>query len=254
MPQFSFGSGILVGVPLTDADGTAIANPTPRKFGTLQDVNVDFTRSIKELFGQKQFAVAIGAGTCKVTGKSKFARLNGGLVNDIFFGQSLSTATVPNLQDEESGTIPGTPYQITISPPNSGTFVRDLGVVYSATGIVLTRVASSPNTGEYSVSGAGVYTFAAADTTLGVKISYVYSETAGRKIVIANKQLGYVPTFRAELSAPYKGKKLTLALHSCVATKLSFATKLEDFMVPDFDFVAQADDADQIGTLAFSDL
>lgn len=254
MPQYSFGSGILYGVPLTDAAGAAVANPTPIKFGTLQDVNVDFTRSVKELFGQKQFAVAIGAGTCKITAKAKFAKLNGLLLNNIFFGQTLSSSAVPNVQTDESNTIPGTPYQITVAPPNSGVFVRDLGVVYAATGIPLTAVAASPSTGQYSVSAGGQYTFAAADTTLGVLISYEYTESAGRKIVIANQQLGYVPTFRAELSAPYKSKKLVLALHSCVATKLSFATKLEDFMVPDLDMVAQADDADNVATLSLSDL
>lgn len=254
MPQYSFGSGDLYGVPLVDADGAAIANPTPIKFGTLQDVGVDFTRSIKELFGQKQFAVAIGAGTCKISGKSKFAKINGLLLNNIFFGQTLSASAVPNVMNDSAQTIPGTPYQITVAPPNSGVFTRDLGVVYSATGIPLTAVASSPTTGQYSVSAAGLYTFAAADTTLGVLISYEYTESAGRKIVIANKQLGYVPTFRAELSAPYKGKKLVLALHSCVATKLAFATKQEDFMMPDLDFVAQADDADNVATLSVSDL
>ena len=35
------------------------------------------------------------------------------------------------------------------------------------------EVASGPTTGQYSVS-AGVYTFAAADTLLGVLISYTY--------------------------------------------------------------------------------
>ncbi|MFH4180992.1 hypothetical protein WDA55_23325, partial [Acinetobacter baumannii] len=53
----------------------------------------------------------------------------------------------------------------TVTPvvPNSGTFVKDLGVT-DAIAIPLKRVASAPATGQYSVDAAtGAYTFAAAD-------------------------------------------------------------------------------------------
>lgn len=47
----------------------------------------------------------------------------------------------------------------------------DQGVVYVATGAALTKVGSSPSTGEYAFSD-GVYTFAAADAGLEVTMSY----------------------------------------------------------------------------------
>ena len=49
----------------------------------------------------------------------------------------------------------------------------DLGVVSVATGLAMTKVAESPASGQYSVSG-GLYQFAAADAGLSVSISYGY--------------------------------------------------------------------------------
>ena len=50
------------------------------------------------------------------------------------------------------------------------------GVVYSATLKKLARVGSNPSAGHYSVDTTnGVYTFASADSGLGVLISYLYA-------------------------------------------------------------------------------
>ena len=73
----------------------------------------------------------------------------------------------------EAQTIPATPYQITPTQPY-GNWAQDDGVTY-ANGTALTKVAMSPTAGQYSVSSTGVYTFAAADTTAAVLISYSYT-------------------------------------------------------------------------------
>jgi hypothetical protein len=91
-----------------------------------------------------------------------------------------------------STTIPTSPYQIT---PAGSVFVADVGVtkdasydvIYDDYGdddyglhkhkigtqkIVFNRVASSPAAGEYSVSGAGLYTFNAADAGTNIIITF----------------------------------------------------------------------------------
>ena len=69
MPQHSFGSGFLYGIP-------SGANPTPQLFGTLQEVMLDVSYSTKKLHGQLQFPVAIGRGMASMTGKAKAASIS----------------------------------------------------------------------------------------------------------------------------------------------------------------------------------
>src|SRR5271155_4476510 len=145
--------------------GNEAANPTPLALGILQDGAFDVSWELKELYGQFQFPVDVATGKGKVTGTAKFASVTGKTVSDIFFGQGVTTpANLPVYL--EAHTIPTTPFQVTIAPP-SGTFLADLGAIYTATGVPLIKVASGPITGQYSVNiSTGVYTFAAADTGL----------------------------------------------------------------------------------------
>lgn len=254
MSQFLFGSGILWGTPLTDANSNAIANPSPVQFGTLQDCSIDMSFDTKMLYGQNQFPVAVGRGKGKMSGKAKIAQVNGMLYNSIFFGQTLSAGTlVSDVYDTTGAAIPATPYTITVTPPGSGAWSRDLGVK-NANGVPMTCVAGTPTTGQYAVT-AGAYLFAAADTGLTVYISYQYTATSAgaKKLVIANLPMGYAPTFKTDLLLPYQGKSLVLTLGSCVGSKLSMATKQDDFAIPEFDFDAFADSNGNIGTLAWSE-
>jgi hypothetical protein len=127
--------------------------------------------------------------------------------------------------------------------------------VRNSSGLPMTRVASAPTTGQYSVA-AGVYIFAAADVGNIVYINYQYTatSTAAKKISLTNVVMGAAPTFRADLSVPYGGKVLTLTLLNCMSTKMQLATKLDDFLIPDFDFEAFADASGiNIGTIALSE-
>jgi hypothetical protein len=254
MPQYSFGSGVLWGTQLSDAAGAVIANPTPVKFGVLQEASLDISFESKMLYGQSQFPVAVGRGKGKVTGKAKAAQINGALWNSIVFGQTLAAGIVSAV-DNSSNVIPSTPYQITVAPPNSGTFQNDLGVIDGTTGIPYTRVAALPATGQYSVSAGGQYTFAAADTAKTVLISYSYTATSAsaKKSTISNQLMGYAPTFRADLYVPYQAKSLIVTMNKCIASKLAMATKQEDFIVPEFDWEAFADDAGNILSYATSE-
>jgi hypothetical protein len=234
--QFSFGSGSLWGID-------SGANPTPGKFGILQDCGVDFAFSNKALTGSYQMPVAVARGTAKISWKAKFAQFSGRVFNSLFFGQTKATGSVLVAEDE-SGTI--TTNIVTVA--NSATWVDDLGVRYSATGLQFTRVASAPAVGQYSVA-AGVYTFNAGENAVVVKIDYTYSAAAtGEKITIANVLLGVAPTFKSVFTQIYGGLRETLVLNANVAGKMGKASKTEDFAMPEFDADCFADAGNNIGT------
>jgi hypothetical protein len=73
----------------------------------------------------------------------------------------------------EAATVPGTPYQVTAGQP-FGRFLSSVSVTRQSDGTALTKVASGPTAGQYSVDANGLYTFAAADTGLAVYLSYAY--------------------------------------------------------------------------------
>lgn len=260
--QNLFGSGFLYGVPTADATGAAIANPSPVQFGVLQDVSVDFSFDNKQLHGQNQFPVAVGRGKGKITIKSKFAQIHGALFNSVFFGGTLSSGIISVRNDTAGKVIPTTPFTLTagatdnattILIPNSGTWVRDLGVINDQ-GVPLTRVASAPAAGQYTVA-AGVYVFNTADAGKLVFINFEYTatSTSAKSSVIQNQPMGYAPTFMAVLNQPYNGKTLHLRFNQCISSKLSLASKNDDFTIPELDFDAFADASGQVLTYALSD-
>jgi hypothetical protein len=131
--------------------------------------------------------------------------------------------------------------------------IADLGVSYAATGLALTKVASSPAAGQYSFSGTA-YTFAAADAGAAVLLAYTYTASStGNRTALANAVMGSGPTFQAVFSETFNGKAATLQLNACVATKLSFATKNDNFTIPELDFSAYGDSSQNIGTLSFAE-
>ncbi|BCA57684.1 hypothetical protein [Sphingomonas sp. HMP6] len=253
MAQYGFGSGNLWGSPTTDAYGTALATSTPILFGVLQEASIEVSFDLKELYGQNQFPVAVGRGKGKISGKAKFAQMNGLLINSLFFGQTLTTGILSDVYDTTGAVIPSTPFTITPTIPGSGTFAVDLGV-RDANGIPMRRVVSGPTTGQYSLA-AGAYTFATADATKVVYISYQYTATStvAQKSSVINLPMGYAPTFRCDFYSPFNGKSLTITLPACISSKMMFATKLDDFVVPEFDFSGFADAAGNIITYALSE-
>lgn len=242
--QYSFGSGVLYGRKIP-ASGVA----TPVRFGALQGVTIDISFTTKELFGQKQFPLAIGRGTGKITGKAQFGQFNAQAFNDLFFGEASDPATGQTLtKNAEAQTITANIVTVT----NNATYQRDLGVVLASDGSVFTRVSAGPVGQQYTCNeSTGVYTFNNTQNGLAVKVSYQYLDAAnGKTITITNQDLGSAPTFMAVLTETFNGKAVNLKLNSCLSSKLTMATKLEDFTIPDFDFAAFADATDTIGTLS----
>ena len=252
--MYLFGAGLMWGTPLQDATGAAIANPTPLLFGTLQDIELDIKRELKPLYGQNQFPVKVAAGKGSITGKAKTANIFGRMLETIVFGQAGSAGITGAYSDTTGAAIPGTPYQITPTPPSSGTWAADLGVIDSTTGLPLTRVASAPATGQYSVS-AGVYTFASADTGKTVYINYRYTATSttARKGSVMNLPMGQVPTFRCDMYMPYDGKMWVVTATNAITDGLKLGAKNDDFTVPEFSFQCFADAAGKVLDWALSE-
>lgn len=247
MTQFAFGSGSVWGV-------NNVANPTPARFGVTQEISVDFTASTKALFGQNNLPVTVAKGSLQTKGKITFGQFNGRVINELFFGATAS-AGQSLVIDSESATIPGsTAYTVTAA--NGATFQTDLGVTYAATGLPFTRVASATVAGTYSVNTTtGVYTFVVGDASAAIKLSYTYTTASGgQTFLISQQAMGSANTFKTVASLPYAGQKATFTLNACVSSKLSFATKLEDFTKPEFDFECFADASGNLGTIAVAEL
>jgi hypothetical protein len=245
-----FGAGNLYGID------RSVLLPTPVKFGILQEVAVEIALTKKELHGQKVFADAVGVSEGKVTCKAKLAKLSADLMGRLFFGATPVTGQLVPVV-EEQGTIPATPGPYTITVANGATFYRNLGVIFgkndaATDGVPLTRVASSPATGEYSlVDATGVFTFAAADQAKKVKFDYLYtSALVGKTVTIVNPEAGTSPSFTAILTGNFGGETVVLILNKCISDKLTLPTKRGDFTIQEMDFSAQADDDDELGLLS----
>lgn len=240
--QIGFAAGTLIATPI-GASGVI----TPVKFGILQDVQFDMSADLKELYGQKRYAIALAPGKTKIEIKAKFAKMSGALFNSLYFGAT-SAATQTLFQDSEADTVPAaTTYTVTVA--NAAKFLADQGVFYQATGQQLTQVSTVTASGQYSVNTAtGVYTFYSGDASAPVYISYTYSSTGGIQIPITNVAMGTGPSFSIMLSQAFDGRQGNIVLYQCQASKLSIPTKQDDFTIYELDFMVAANAAGNIGS------
>lgn len=250
MAIYTFGSGTLWGVR------SDVANSSPVKFGALQDVSLEFSATNKSLYGQYQFPLAVARSTGKISGKAKFGQIQGAIFSDLYFGVALQPGQTTTANGEAAVVPASAPFTVAVA--NAATFATDLGVIAATTGIALRKVAGSPASGQYAVAEAGLYTFAAADANAAVMISYTYGVAgSGQKLVYSNQLLGVQPVFQVTLETVYTAntglKKAVLALNACVSSKLSAATKHDDFAVPELDFECAADAAGNVFTWSFSE-
>ena len=237
--QSFFGSASLYGIA-----NDALATPT--KFWTLQDVSVEFSMTQKDLRGGKLFAEKTANSEAKITGKAKMGRINPVLFNNLYFNGSLLMGR-ERMVEGENGTIPANaPYSVVVA--NGAHFKADHGVFDAATGNQFEKVGAAPATGQYMVDAAtGTYTFSAADTGKKVLLDYSWQDAAtGRTLSVTNQLAGLSPTFMAVLREVNDDGEVGMKLYACTSSKLSLATKLGDFMIPEFDFTAKANPAGQV--------
>lgn len=240
--EFGFGSGLLTGQRNDTDAGTQV---TPQRFGALQDVSIEFNGDIKELFSTQQFPIDVARGKTKIMGKAKVAEIKAQMYNQIFFGQTLSTGGVKYAYNES---VAGAVVAYTVANSVGGTPIVDEGVFFVTTGNQLAYVTSAPTTGQYGFVGTtGVYTFNVLDT-VGKFVNYLYVTTAGFNINIGNPFMGTTPQFKMTLFQPFEGNQVVLILNKCVSSRLTFPTRIDDYVIQDFDFSAFADGGGQVGS------
>jgi hypothetical protein len=229
----SFGSGFLVG---RAAATTANPNPTPRKFGILQEVSVDDSFTTKNLVGSLSAPLRQFRGERKTEIKAKFARINAALLAELYYNATTTTGSVLACFDEVQTIPSATTY--TLTAKNAGTsganFLQDYGVEYATSGVPFTLVTTAPTVGEYSVTSEGVYTFAAADEGVTVVLSYTYSSTTGVTVSVPNLAQQESPYFEVFLTNPQDGG-YNKHFFKCSSSKLTENFKQGDIMIPEFD-------------------
>ena len=163
---------------------------------------------------------------------------------------STATSRSPSVSPSLSPSVSPSTYIVTVG--QSANFLTDLGVKYGNNGRgnqdaqPMVRVPLSPGTtgpGQYTVAN-GVYTFNAADQGLNVTISYLYTTGAypGAVYTVSNPLIGHIAYFKMVWTGSFQGKTGTFTLNRCLSSKLTLNIKLEDFLIPEFDFSAMADD------------
>ena len=154
MAMYAFGAGNMYATPLQDAWGNTIVNPTPIPLMVLQEGHVDLSGDLKELFGQNQFAVAVGRGKVKMVIKVKPARIFAAAWNALFFGQTLAAGLFANYSDTVGDVI----------PPASVGGVTNIAVVAGGTGYVTGDIIQV-TTGTSTFKAQGVVTASAGVVT-----------------------------------------------------------------------------------------
>lgn len=247
-----FGPGFLSAVPVAGWNAaTPLDALTPITFALIDSVSLDFQLKLKELYSQSVYPIAGGASTGKVTGKAKISSFSPTIMNSLFFGASSAGSGLTVVQYGPYAIPPSTPYTVTPASPAATT---DLGVFYATvgTGILqkqFQKVASGPTAGQYTFS-AGVYTFAAADAGASILISYEATAAGSSSFAISNQLSGMAPQFQVNFSGVYGGNVYLFNFPNCNSEKLSFATKVNDWVGVEFDFEAfSGADPGQIGTV-----
>ncbi len=242
MSNIQFGTGVLFGNPTA---GNQPVNPSPFKFGILQEVTVDFKSDLKKLFGQYQFPLATARGKVNVDIKGKLAVFDPNMLNQLYFAASAASG-YELIVDGEQKTVNAN--AATVS--NTFPVVVNWGVQYKTSGQQLILVNSNVQVGQYMVNAnSNAYVFNSGDNANVVLISYTQASTAGTTITLANQLMGYAPELSMLLYNKFRNKYLALELTDVTLGSINIPSKLEDFWIADFDGSANADATNTLGKL-----
>jgi hypothetical protein len=251
--QLMFGVGALWGQRV-DVNGNNIGIG-PHQFAILQDSSIDFDFEQKDLYSQLGFPLDAARGKGKISAKSKVARIYTALYADLFFGEAFSSGEVNVSQNELITLGAGGLYTVA----QSAAFVADLGVFINAgSQLQLQLTTTAPSNVQYGVNAStGVYSFNTSIAGTQLAISYVYTDTGGFEFTIHNNLMGFTPTFQATLyhnnPTLRSTGQMTLRLNTCISSRLTFPTRVGEYTMPDFDFMAIGDGGNRVGVIAFSE-
>lgn len=258
--MYMFGAGAVWAVPIIDGSGNAISNPTPVLVGgnAFQEFDISDSTDTKMLYGNLKYPVSVAQGKGKLEIGAKLGSVNMMAMNSLLRGQTTVAGIDSIYWDTSAGTaIPASPYTITVTPPSSGTWKTDLGVINASTGVPMTRVASAPTTGQYTVS-AGAYVFAAADTTIAMKISYEYTATSTtiQKCTVLNTAMGTAPFVQLYL-LQYNESASAVWIrkyYNVLCSEFKRSSKQDDYSIADLKFTAFSNTAGQLFDECFTSL
>ena len=248
VPGLQFGAGTVLSSPQLTS-GNPPANPTPLRFGVLQNVKMTLGAEIKSLFGNSQWAVDSAVGKRTIKGSFEFAQISNLLMSQLFFADPTTTGVVVTT------TFPGELQQVpatstyTITVDNAGEFFQDFGVAYAATGVPFKDVGSGSlsGAGQYKVNlSTGVYTFDVADASAEVLINYSWTAAEqGDTLVVQAHPMGWGPVVGLNLVFPYEGGGMGFWVPNARLGKIDIATKLDDYAMYTVDFEGFAGAAGQ---------
>jgi len=241
----NFGLGSLWSIP-------SGATPAPLRFATLKDISLDIGGDLELLRGEGYFAVDAGKKGGAVKGKIGLAELNMGILSQIIPGIVKTTGTT-RVIIEEAGTIPSTPFQITVA--QGATFLENLEVINGVTGLPMTRGATATGTGVYAVNdGTGVYTFHTSDTGKAVRISYRYTVAgSGSTYTISNSVSTVATPFVMLLGNGTSGKYFSARVPSVHVPGIGFGLKGDGWTEYQLNYEATADSAGKCAYLYSDD-
>jgi hypothetical protein len=214
------------------------ANPSPTQLAVIKSWTLDLSQDMLDLRGSSLDLLDTLPVKRTVKGKLSLNDFSTTLVGAVTSGTTISAGVT--LGALETSAVPATPYQITVT--NSAQFVKDLGVIDYTSAKELTNVASTPATGQYSYS-AGVYTFAAADTTHSMGISYSYTVAAsGKTVQVAAANAGVASTtYALHVYGSAGGKSYGFYLPSVRIPNLSLSMSPDQWSDVSCDFTAFLD-------------
>ena len=183
-------------------------------------------------------------GEGKVDIKVKYGRIGLKTINDaIFAGTVAAGETIVSIN--ESHTAAST---ITVTPPASGTFASDQGVLDGNGNPMTYTNTTTPAVGVYSVNNTtGAYTFNSGQTGT-LQISYAYTVTTGFNVPVANKPMGQSPQCKMWVANDNWTNNFALYFGAVVFTKLTLPQKNTDWTLIDSEAQAYADSSGNICT------
>ena len=251
MPQYTYGLGQLVLVPLPNSAGV---RTTPVMVGTLQDVSLNIDYAETELYGNSQFPVDVARGKAKISGKAKSGQIGSGLIASVLAGSTTATGRKKGIYNE--------PIQFavnTVTVVNGATYFEDLGLINTATGLGMTRMPDATpqatlTASQYTVSVTGVYLCATADGNPLCLASYSYTASAsGKTTTLTNQLLGSSTTYVLELFNTFRSRDYGCRLNSVTVPKLDIGFGQDSYGMADIAFSAYADSTGTVMTFYTED-
>jgi hypothetical protein len=219
------------------------ANPTPIPFALIDGLTIGVKPEYATYDGQWIHTKVVALKSAKTSGKIDTIQIFAGPLAQIFGATPSAGSQIPVIAELKTG-LSGAAYTVA----NGATFATDCYVLNLSDGIQMTRVASGPTAGQYSVNTTtGAYTFNATDNGKNFAFTYTYtSASVGKTLDIVNTTGGIVTGFQLVGFAPStNGKPLGVKVYNAFFDDYSLTLKADDFVKKGLSWFAAEDPTTQ---------